>query len=618
MSVEPHQESHPFQAEVKQLLHLVIHSLYSNKEIFLRELLSNAQDAAEKLRFSALSNPNLLAKEKEFRITIEVDKTAKTIMVSDNGIGMSRDEIIENLGTIASSGTRQFLEALTKEGPKDANLIGKFGVGFYSAFIVASRVVVISRSAMVPADQGVRWESTGIGDYTVETVEKSTYGTDVILYLKPDEESFLETWQLTQIVTRYADFIGIPVLIKNEQINKATALWRRPVSTISEQEYQDFYQHISHDEEPPLAWIHNKIEGNVDYMSLLYIPRHAPYGLWIRDGNHGPKLYVQRVFILDNADQFLPNYLRFIKGVIDSNDLPLNISRELLQNNKSVEAIRSAVTRRVLGKLEQLAREQKEQYQQFWNEFGLVMKEAPAEDPANREQIAKLLRFASTDQDTSAQIVSLEDYLSRLKPNQKKIYYIAADSFPAAQKSPHLEFFRKHGIEVLLLSDRIDEWFIAYLHEVSGHLLCSVAQGALEQDGLESGKTEESLKESSIEFKEVLDKMQSILEDRVKAVRLSYRLTTSPTCLVADEHELTAQMERLLKATGQKISSTKPILEINPEHRLIQHLKQYLGGPLFGEWVLLIFEQAILAEGGQLKDPAAFVNRMNQLMVYHE
>lgn len=620
MTIESHKEVHPFQAEVKQLLHLVIHSLYSHKEIFLRELLSNAQDAADKLRFLALSKPDLLAEDKELQIKIEVDKKAKTLTVSDNGIGMSRDEIIENLGTIASSGTRRFLESLTGEGAKDANLIGQFGVGFYSAFIVALRVVVISRFAELPMSQAVRWESTGIGDYVVETVEKKTRGTDVILHLKPDEEAFLETWQLTKIVTKYSDFIGFPVLMKKtddgsayEQINKATALWRRPSKEILESEYQDFYKHITHDETPPLAWMHHKIEGKIDFVSLLYIPSYAPFGLWTRDGGHGLKLYVQRVFILDKADQFLPSYLRFVKGVIDSDDLPLNVSRELLQNNKTVEAIKSAVTRRVLGKLEQLAKENQEQYREFWKEFGLVMKEGPAEDPGNREQIAKLLRFASTYKDTDVQDVSLEDYISRCKPNQKKIYYIAADTFPAAQKSPHLEFFRKNGIEVILLYDRIDEWFVANLHEFANYPFCSVAQGALDLNGLEDNKAKDTVAKPQAEFKDLLEKMKGVLGGRVKEIRLSERLTTSPACLVADENELTAQMERLLKAAGQKVPSTKPILEINPEHRLIQDLKQDLDKVLFGEWVLLVFEQAVLAEGGQLEDPAAFVSRMNRL-----
>lgn len=624
-----------FQAEVKQLLHLMIHSLYSNKEIFLRELISNASDAADKLRFAALSDSKLYEQDPDLRVTVTVDEKARTVTVSDNGIGMSREEVIEHLGTIAKSGTREFLASLTGDQARDARLIGQFGVGFYSSFIVADRVTVSSRRAGTSADEGVRWESNGEGEYTVEKIVKPTRGTDIVLHLRKEEDEFLENWRLRTIVNKYSDHITLPVMmvkpqlpqdkdqeqqkekqsVEFETVNKATALWALPRTEIKDEEYREFYKHVAHDFEDPLTWGHNKVEGKLEYTTLLYVPAQAPFDLWQPERRHGLKLYVRRVFIMDDADQFLPRYLRFVKGVVDSNDLPLNISREILQHNKQVETIRSATTKRVLGLLEKVAVDDKDKYAKFWSEFGAVIKEGPAEDFANRTQIAKLLRFATTHTDNPTQNVALDDYIKRMQPGQEKIYYITADTFTAAKNSPHLEIFRKKGIEVLLLSDRVDEWLVAHLTEYEGKAWQSVAKGSLDIDDKQDEaqkKEEEKVKD---EFASVLKQVQEVLGDKVKEVRTTARLTQSPACLVSDENALSGHMERLLKAAGQEIPTTKPILELNPQHPIIQRLKAEQDDARFAEWANILFEQSLLAEGGQLEDPAGFVGRLNRLFL---
>lgn len=620
-----------FQTEVKQLLHLVIHSLYSNKEIFLRELISNASDAADKLRFAALSEPALYEDDPDLKVTVTFDKEARTLTIADNGIGMSRQEVIDNLGTIAKSGTKEFLASLTGDQAKDAQLIGQFGVGFYSAFIVADKVTVTTRRAGVCAAEGVRWESTGEGEYAIETIDHPKRGTEIILHLKQDEDEFLDDWRLRHIIRKYSDHIMLPVQMKKsapiteegqentaaeefETVNKATALWTLPRNEIKDEEYQEFYKHISHDFDDPLVWSHNKVEGKQEYTSLLYIPKRAPFDLWNREKQHGLKLYVRRVFIMDDADQFLPLYLRFVKGVIDSNDLPLNISREILQSNKQIDSMRSALTKRVLSLLEKLAQDDKEKYDAFWSEFGAVLKEGPGEDFANKEQIAKLLRFASTHTDEAVQNVSLDDYISRMKPEQDKIYYITADTFAAAKSSPHLEIFRKKGIEVLLLSERVDEWLVAHLHEYAGKSLQSVAKGALDLGKLEDENQEEQKKVED-EFESVIKQVKEVLADKVKDVRITHRLTESPACLVADEHEMNMHMQRILKAAGQNIPTTKPIFELNPTHPLVQRLKSEQDDSRFSEWTHILFDQATLAEGAQLDDPAQFVKRLNGLLL---
>lgn len=628
MSIDAHQEKLSFQAEVKQLLQIVVHSLYSNKEIFLRELISNASDAIDKLRFEALSDPALYESDSELRIRVSFDKDAKTITISDNGIGMSRDEVVENLGTIAKSGTREFLSRLTGDQKQDSHLIGQFGVGFYSAFIVADDVTVESRRAGLSAEHGVRWESKGDGEYTVANIEKASRGTNVILHLKADDDEFLNAWRLRNIITKYSDHLNIPIQMQKltedgapthewETVNRATALWTLPKNSVTNDQYIEFYKHIAHDFEAPLAWTHHKIEGgNVEYNCLLFIPAHAPFDMWQRDTHQGLKLYVQRVFIMDQVEQFMPHYLRFVRGVLDTTALPLNISREILQDHHTIPKLRSALVRHVLDLLERLAKDEPEKYATFWKEFGNVLKEGPAEDFVNRERIAKLLRFSSTASD--AQTVSLEDYVKRMKPNQKKIYYITAENINAAKSSPHLEIFQKNDIEVLLLTDRIDEWVVSHLPEFDGKALQSVAKGDLSLDEIipeDAAKKEEETKKEQAqqeEFDPLIKKIKSILEDKVKEVRLSHRLTTSPACLVRDQGDLGPQMERLLKAAGQPVTESKPIFELNPEHAIIHRLED-LDENRLKEWTEILFEQALLAEGSQLPDPAAFVQRMNKL-----
>jgi molecular chaperone HtpG len=609
-----------FQAEVKQLLDLMIHSLYSNKEIFLRELISNASDAADKLRFEALANNALYESDPELKVRISVDKAARTITVSDNGIGMSRDEVIQNIGTIAKSGTREFFQSLTGEQAKDARLIGQFGVGFYSAFIVADRVTLMTRRAGLPASEAVRWEcdmeKTG-GQYSIERTEKPGRGTDVILHLREGEDDLLDEYGLKTIIRKYSDHIAIPIVMadgKNEvTVNQASALWARPKQEITEEQYAEFYKHIGHDFEPPLAWTHNRVEGRQEYVQLLYIPARAPFDLWDRHQRRGLKLYVRRVFIMDDAEQLLPAYLRFVRGVVDSNDLPLNISREILQESRDIEAIRAGCTKRVLGLLEDLAENQKDKYAGFWKEFGRVLKEGVGEDLANRERIAELLRFSSTHADGEEQSVSLADYIARMKEGQDKIYYVTAETFLAAKNSPHLEIFRKRSIEVLLLSERVDEWLVANLAEYEGKALASVAKGELDLSKLQSDDEKKEEAKQAGGHRALVAKLKDALGDRVKDVRVSSRLTQSPSCLVADEHDMGGNLSRILKAVGQKAPQAKPILEINPAHPMVQRLNEEK--TRFADWSHLLFDQALLAEGGQLEDPAGFVRRMNELML---
>ncbi|HXH54505.1 MAG TPA: molecular chaperone HtpG [Gammaproteobacteria bacterium] len=613
-------ETFGFQAEVKQLLHLMIHSLYSNKEIFLRELISNASDAADKLRFESLRDPMLLVDEPDLKVWVLLDKEAKTITIRDNGIGMTREEVIQNLGTIAKSGTREFLSTLTGDRAKDAQLIGQFGVGFYSSFIVADKVVVTTRKAGAPVTEGVRWSSAGEGDYELETVSKDTRGTEVVLHLKPDEDEFLNDWRLKHIIMKYSDHLTLPVLIKNEKnedevVNRATALWTLSKSEITDEQYKELYKHVSHDFQDPLVWTHNKVEGKLEYVTLLYIPEHAPFDLWHVGKTRGLKLYVRRVFIMDDAEQFLPHYLRFVRGIIDSNDLPLNISREILQSNRIIDTIKTAVIKRVLSMLEQLATDDKPKYQIFWNAFGQVLKEGPAEDFANKEQIAKLLRFASTHSDTADQTVSLEDYIARMPAGQTKIFYVTADTFNAASHSPHLEIFRKKGIEVLLLTDRVDEWLMTHLTEFQGKPVQAVTRGGLDLGDLADKTAEEHHKQAETDFEETVKKVKELLQSSVKDVRLSQRLTDSPACIVLDEQDMSGQMERMLRASGQQVPKQKPILELNPDHSMIKHLKGEQDSVRFEDWSRILLDQAILSEGGQLEDPASFVQRFNKLLL---
>ncbi len=624
-TVEAHKETLGFQAEARQLLKLMIHSLYSNKEIFLRELISNAADAADKLRFEALSDSALYEDDSELKIRVSYDKEARTITVQDNGIGMSREEVIENIGTIAKSGTQQFLESLTGDQAKDAKLIGQFGVGFYSAFIVADKVTLTTRRAGMGPEHGVRWESSGEGEFTVETVEKPDRGTEIVLHLREGEDEFLDGFRLRNIIHKYSDHIDIPILMPKEegeketgeweQINKASALWARPRNEISEEEYKEFYKHVAHDFEDPLAWTHNRIEGKLEYISLLYIPKRAPFDLWDRERRHGVKLYVRRVFIMDDAEQLMPNYLRFVRGVIDSNDLPLNVSREILQQSKVIDSIRAGSVRKVLDLLDGMAKNEPEKYATFWSEFGKVMKEGPAEDYANRERIAKLLRFASTHNGDDTQNVSLADYVERMKEGQKYIYYITADSYNAARHSPHLEIFRKKGIEVLLLFDRVDEWLVSSLTEFDGKPLKSIAKGELDLGDLEDEEEKKEQKKIAKEFKDLVKRVKKALGDRVKEVRLTHRLTDSPACLVSDLYDMGTHLERILKEAGQEVPSSKPILELNPEHPLVLKLREEKPGKRFDDWVEVLFDQAVLAEGGQLDDPATFVARLNALLL---
>jgi molecular chaperone HtpG len=616
-----------FQTEVKQLLHLMIHSLYSNREIFLRELVSNASDACDKLRFEALHNGALFESDPDLKIRVAWDKAARTLTVSDNGIGMSREEVVSNLGTIAKSGTREFFQALTGDQQKDANLIGQFGVGFYSSFIAADKVTVTTRRAGLAADQGVQWESEGAGEFSIEMVHKPARGTDIVLHLKDGQDDLLSGWKLRQIIHKYSDHIVQPIVMKKEEwkdgeqlvtdedetVNQASALWARPKADVTEEQYKEFYKHVGHDFEEPLAWTHARVEGRQEYTQLLYIPAHAPFDLWDRQQRHGIKLYVRRVFIMDDAEQLMPVYLRFVRGVVDSNDLPLNVSREILQESKDIEAIRAGCTKKVLGLLEELAENSKEKYAAFWQAFGRVLKEGVGEDHANRERIAKLLRFATTHTDTGEESTSLADYLSRMKEGQDRIYYVTADSFTAAKNSPHLEIFRKKGIEVLLLSDRVDEWVLGHLTEFEGRQLQSVAKGGLDLGALADEAEKKAQQEQADEFKDLLEKMQKALDGQVKEVRVTHRLTDSPACLVADEHDMGGNLARMLKAAGQNVPATKPILEINPTHPVVQRLKYEEKN--FDDWSAVLFDQALLAEGGHLEDPAGFVRRINQLML---
>ncbi len=629
MSATATKETLGFQAEVKQLLHLMIHSLYSNKEIFLRELISNASDAADKLRFEALSDASLYGTDADLKIRVSFDKAARTLTVSDNGVGMSRDEVVANIGTIAKSGTREFFQALTGDQAKDAHLIGQFGVGFYSSFIVADRVTLVTRRAGLAAGDAVRWESDGGGEYSIEAVEKQERGTEVTLHLREGEDELLDDFRLRALIRKYSDHIAIPIRMaksawdeekkehkptgEDETVNQASALWARSKSEISEEQYQEFYKHVAHDFETPLAWTHNKVEGRHEYTQLLYLPSHAPFDLYDRTHRHGIKLYVRRVFIMDDAEQLLPAYLRFVRGVVDSNNLPLNVSREILQQSKDIEAIRSGCTKRVLALLEDLAQNQKDKYAGFWKEFGLVLKEGAGEDHANKEKIAALLRFASTHNDSEEQTVSFADYLARMKPGQEKIYFVTADSFLAAKNSPHLEVFRKKGIEVLLLAERVDEWLVSNLTEFEGKPLASVARGDLDLGKLEDEAEKKEQEKQAGEYKDLTDKIKAALAEQVKEVRVTLRLTSSPACLVSDQYDMGGNLARILKAAGQKVPESKPIMEINPGHPLVQRLKYE--ETHFADWSQVLFDQALLAEGGQLEDPAGFVKRLNELML---
>jgi molecular chaperone HtpG len=630
MTVEAHKENLGFQAEVQQLLHLVVHSLYSNKEIFLRELVSNASDACDKLRFEALTDDALYENDPDLKIHIAYDKEARTLTISDNGIGMSRQEVVDNIGVIAGSGTRQFFAKLTGDQSKDSQLIGQFGVGFYSSFIVADKVTLLTRRAGLGAEHGVRWESSGETSYVLETVEKPTRGTEIVLHLKKDEDEFLDEWRLRGVINKYSDHISLPIVMRVEKpaakegekpvfeeqtINRASAFWTRSKNDIKDDEYIEFYKHTAHDFQDPLAWTHNRVEGNLEYTSLLYIPARAPFDLWDRDQSHGVKLYVRRVFIMEGAEQLMPRYLRFVRGVIDSNDLPLNVSREILQSHKIVDSIRGGSVKKILGLLEDFAKNQPEKYTAFWKEFGRVLKEGPAEDFANREQIAKLLRFVSTHDENPEQTVSLPDCVGRMKEGQDKIYYITADSLAAAKHSPHLEIFRKKGLEVLLLSDRVDEWLMAHLAEFDGKPLQSVAKGQLDLDKVEEDTDKEEQKQVEESFKDLLTQVKETLGDEIGEARISQRLTDSPACLVVDEHAMSGHLERLLREAGQPVPNTKPHLELNPSHLLVTRLKEEQDKERFSEWTHLLFEQAMLVEGGQLEDPARFVQRLNKMLL---
>ena len=627
MTETVNRETMGFQTEVKQLLQLMIHSLYSNREIFLRELVSNASDACDKLRFEALHNDALFESDSDLKISIAYDKDAKTLTISDNGIGMNRDDIINHLGTIAKSGTREFFSKLSGDQQKDANLIGQFGVGFYSAFIVADKVTVRSRRAGEQADQGVSWESDGGGEFSIEMVDKVGRGTDITLHLRDDQGDLLSGHKLRGIIHKYSDHIVQPIVMKKEEwkeggqvitdedetVNQASALWARSKSEITDDEYKAFYKHVGHDYEDPLAWSHARVEGRQEYTQLLYVPARAPFDMWDHNARHGIKLYVRRVFIMDDAEQLLPSYMRFVRGVVDSSDLPLNVSREILQESKDIEAIRNGCTKKVLGLLEDMAENDKDKYVTFWEQFGRVLKEGTGQDQANQDKIAALLRFASTKNDTEAQDVSFADYVSRMKEGQDKIYYITAETFNAAKNSPHLEVFRKKGIEVLLMTDRVDEWVVGSLPAFEGKSLVSVAKGGLDLGALEDEAEKQAQEQQATDSKDLLDKIKASLDTRVKEVRVTHRLTDSPACLVADEHDLNANMMRMLKAAGQEVPTSLPILEINTMHPVVVRLKAE--DSHFDDWAAVLFEQALLAEGGQLDDPAGFVKRVNHLML---
>jgi len=639
MTVETKKETLGFETEVKHLLHLMIHSLYSNKEIFLRELISNGSDAADKLRFLALSNESLYEGDSDLKIRLEFDKDKRTITVIDNGIGMTRAEVQEHIGTIAKSGTKQFFEALTGDQAKDSELIGQFGVGFYSAFIVADKVTLITRKAGAPKNEGVRWESTGEGDYTLESVDKEKRGTEIILHLKESESEFLDGYRIRSIVRKFSDHISLPIVmdkeimppmdegegeevkekpvptIEEETINSASALWTKARQDISEDDYNQFYKHVGHDFQDPLTYVHSKVEGTNEYTLLLYVPSRAPFDLWDRDNKHGVKLYIRKVFITDDAEQLMPRYLRFIKGIIDANSLPLNVSREILQQSKQISTIKSGAVKKVLGMLEGLAKNEPEKYEKFWSQFGAVIKEGPIEDHANKERIGKLLRFASTHSDSDKQTVSLEEYVSRMKEGQEHIYYVTADSYAAAKNSPHLEIFRKKGIEVLLLSDRVDEWLVSSFDEFEGKHLQSVAKGTLDLGKLDDEEEKKHQEEISKDFESVLKQIKDVLADKVSEVRVSHRLTESPACLVSDAYGMSLNMERIMKEAGQSMNfGKKPIFEINPNHALVARMKTEQDDARFADLTHILFDQAILAEGGQLDDPAAFVHKLNGLL----
>ncbi|MFV1985209.1 MAG: molecular chaperone HtpG [Thiohalomonadales bacterium] len=646
MTVKAKKETLSFQTEVKQLLHLMIHSLYSNKEIFLRELISNASDACDKLRFEAIADDALYEGESELKIRVSFDKEAKTVTIHDNGIGMTREEVIENIGTIANSGTKTFLEKMTGDETKDAHLIGQFGVGFYSSFIVADKVTVLTRKAGMGAEHGVQWESGGEGDFTLENVDLSEHGTSVILHLKDDESEFLEDYRIRSVISKYSDHITLPIVMQkeiipeiddkdskddkdektnkdevkevtyeDETVNQASALWVRSKSEITEDEYNDFYKSLSYDYTDPLLYMHNRVEGTQSYTTLLYIPTKAPFDLWDREKRQGIKLYVKRVFIMDDSDQLMPNYLRFIKGIVDSDDLPLNISREILQKNKQIDTIRNGSVKKVLSQLEKLAKNEKDKYIEFWKEFGNVLKEGPSEDFTNKDKISKLLRFGSTHSNTEIQDVSLEDYISRMKEGQNKIYFITADSFASAKNSPHLEIFRTKEIEVLLLWDRVDEWMMSYLTEFDGKSFESVAKGDLDLGDLEDKEDKEKVEKAADEYKSLIDHMKKTLEGKVKEVRVTNRLTNSPSCLVVEQQDMALNMQKLLKQAGHQVPDLQPTLEINPKHPLVERLNTETDDSRFDDWAFILFEQALLSEGGQLEDPVSFVSRMNDLLL---
>ncbi|MFU8788717.1 MAG: molecular chaperone HtpG [Methylobacter sp.] len=637
MTVETKKETLGFETEVKHLLHLMIHSLYSNKEIFLRELISNASDAADKLRFEALSNDSLYEGDSELKIRLEYDKDKRTITVIDNGIGMTRAEVQEHIGTIAKSGTKQFFQALTGDQAKDSELIGQFGVGFYSAFIVADKVTLTTRKAGADTGEGVRWESAGEGDYTIESVEKAQRGTEIVLHLKEDESEFLDGYRIRSIVRKFSDHISLPIVmdkevppslseegeeekpaeIVEETVNSASALWTKARQEITDEAYNEFYKHVGHDFQDPLTHVHSKVEGTNEYTLLLYVPSRAPFDLWDRDAKHGVKLYIRKVFITDDAEQLMPRYLRFIRGIIDANSLPLNVSREILQQSKQISSIKSGAVKKVLGMLEDLASSEPEKYETFWAQFGQVIKEGPIEDHGNKARVAKLLRFASTHADTDKQNVSLDDYVSRMKEGQDKIYYVTADSFSAAKNSPHLEIFRKKGIEVLLLSDRIDEWLVSNLDEFDGKHLQSVAKGDLDLGVLDAEEDKAAQEEVNKDFETVLKQIKDVLADKVSEVKLSHRLTESPACLVADVYGMSLNMERIMKDAGQGFGmgmGRKPIFELNPTHPLVVKMKEEQDDSRFADLTHILFDQAILSEGGQLDDPAAFVHKLNGLL----
>ena len=633
MTVKADKKTLGFQTEVAQLLDLMIHSLYSNKEIFMRELISNAADASDKLRFEALADDGLYEEDAELKIKVTFDKDAKTITITDNGIGMSREEVIDNIGTIANSGTKKFFDNMTGDQTKDSQLIGQFGVGFYSAFIVADKVTLKTRRAGLTAEHGVEWQSKGKGEFTIKTIEQPLRGTEVTLHLRKDQEEFLNSWRLRSCITKYSDHIDLPILmakepmpdedgkidenaeLENETVNKATALWTLSKGEISDEQYQEFYKQISHDFQEPLSWSHNKVEGKTEYTSLLYIPSKAPFDLWDRERTHGLKLYVKRVFIMEDAEQLMPRYLRFIRGVIDTNDLPLNVSREILQGSKTIDSIRAASVKKILSELAKMAKKNAEKYATFWKEFGQVIKEGPGEDLPNKEALSKLMLFSTTATGSEEQTVSLADYVGRMKEKQDKIYYITAESFAAAKNSPHLEVFRKKGIEVLLMAERVDEWLTNSLTDFDGKPLQSVAKGDLDLGELADEEEKKAQEETDKNFADLVARVKTALGDNVKDVRITHRLTDSPACLVVDDMDMSANLERMLKAAGQEVGGTKPIFEINPEHPMVMRLKDELDEDRFSDWSSILFDQALLAEGGQLEDPASYVKRLNTLLL---